>query len=77
MSLSLRRATIFVMAPNEADPPDYKWVMAWLAKWGSAVVVADYSTGGYEHTWDVEGPQEAIAEIPGGLLCASTWSGIS
>jgi len=49
-------------------------VHAWLAKWAGKVRVADYSTGGFEHVWDVEGPEEAIAELPSGWLCDSKWS---
>jgi len=49
-------------------------VRAWLKKWEGKVRVADYSTGGYEHLWDIEGPEEAIAELPKEWLCDSKWS---
>jgi hypothetical protein len=49
-------------------------VTAWLERWKPAVRVAGYSTGGWEHHWDVEGPEAAIAEVPARLLCASAWT---
>jgi hypothetical protein len=66
------RATIFVMHDEDSDDLDV--VTAWLEKWEGKVRVANHSTGGYEHIWDVEGPQEAIAELPKEWLADSKWS---
>ena len=64
-------------ASDFEDEPsgDYKWVIAWLERWKTVLRVANYSTGGWEHIWDIEAPEDAIAEVPNNLLCASEWSG--
>ncbi|MBA4217818.1 MAG: hypothetical protein IIA03_10775 [Proteobacteria bacterium] len=69
---SLKRITIYVDHVDSAG--DFDSVRAWLSKWEGQVRVHDYSTGGWEHTWDVEAPAEAVAELPEGWLCASAWS---
>jgi hypothetical protein len=69
----IQRATIFVTAPDEADPEDYKWVISWLERWQGQVIVAEYSTGGWENLWNVSGPQCAIQEVSEHLLCSSEW----
>ena len=66
------RATIYV--DHVESSKDFDFVEDWLKKWEGKVRVADYSTGGWEHTWDVEGPEEAILEIPTEWLCESKWS---
>ena len=66
------RATIFVEHVDDSD--DFDVVSAWLKKWEGKVRIENYSTGGFEHIWDVEGPEEAIAELPKEWLCESTWS---
>jgi hypothetical protein len=38
------------------------------------VRVVNYSSGGWEHLWNVEAPSEAVAEVPEHLLCESEWS---
>jgi hypothetical protein len=70
----IKRATIFVDHPDEGEPPELRWVIDWLKRWKQQVIVADYSTGGWELLWDVEGPEEAIGEIPGELRCGSEWA---
>jgi len=55
---------------------DHAWVLAWLKRWRLEVGIADYSSGGAEHIWDVYGPPEAMAEIPHHMKCASEWAGI-
>jgi hypothetical protein len=69
-----KRITIFSDYSDGELSADYKWVTAWLERWKPAVRVAGYSTGGWEHHWDVEGPEAAIAEVPARLLCASAWT---
>jgi len=49
--------------------------VGWFEKRGTEVVVVHYSTGGWEHIWDVFGPEVAIDEIPSHLLCSSEWAG--
>ncbi len=46
----------------------------WLEKWKGKVKVTSYSSGGWEHLWDIEGPSEAIAEVPERLNCYSQWA---
>ena len=70
------RATIFVNHPGDGPPPELLLVLEWFKRWEGKVRVADYSSGGWEHLWDVEGPTEAIDELPVELLCGSKWAGI-
>ena len=65
------RATIFVADRDDHPSDDYAWVEGWLRRRGAHVAVRGYSTGGYEHVWDVEGTQEALSEIPEDFLCHS------
>ncbi|WP_375699925.1 hypothetical protein [Pseudophaeobacter sp. TrK17] len=71
------RATIFAGDFDEHPSDDYVWVAAWLEKWGENIIVASYSTGGWEHIWNVSGPKDAIEEIPENLLCGSDWAGVT
>jgi hypothetical protein len=70
----LKRISIFVL--HNEDSRDFDWVHAWVLKWKRTdqLRVADYSTGGWEHCWDVETVPEAIAEVPEEFLCASEWA---
>ncbi len=70
----MRRITIFADDAGDEPSADVQWVRAWLERWQPRVRIADYSCGGWEHLWDVEGPPEAIAEVPTHLLCDSAWS---
>jgi hypothetical protein len=70
----LVRSTIYADDVGNEPSADYRWVAAWLERWRDVVRVADYSSGGWEHLWDVEGPPEAISEVPDHLLCGSAWS---
>jgi hypothetical protein len=75
----LRRITIFVLHHDDAgndDASHYAWVHAWIIKWKSQfqLTVVDYSSGGWEHSWDIEATQEAISEVPADYLCDSEWS---
>lgn len=74
MDSPLKRITIFVLDRDDKDSEEYLWVEKWLAKWGTTIHVAGYSTGGYEHIWDIEGPEDAISEVPNEFLCDSAWS---
>lgn len=58
----LRRITLFADDSGDEPSADYLWVEAWLKRWEGQVRVAHYSTGGWEHVWDVEAPA-ADAEI--------------
>jgi hypothetical protein len=69
---NMKKATIYVDHVDSSK--DFDFVQAWLKKWEGKVRVADYSTGGWEHTWDVEAPNEALSEIPSDWLCSSKWS---
>jgi hypothetical protein len=70
------RLTIFADDAGDLPSQDYLWVEAWLSRWAGIVVVAEYSSGGWEHLWNVEGPASAIAEVPSHLRCASDWAGL-
>lgn len=68
----LKRITIFVL--HHDDSADFDWVSAWLERWKGQVTIADYSSGGWEHLWDIEAPQAAVSEVPEDFLCSSAWS---
>jgi hypothetical protein len=63
------RASLCVDAPSAR----VQTIMSWLQKWRGEVTVAGYSTGGAEHYLDVEGPQEALDELPNYVLTSSQW----
>ena len=71
------KATIFAGDFDEHPSEEYSWVECWLEKWRESIVVAEYSSGGWEHIWNVLGPKEAIDEIRSDLLCGSDWAGIT
>ena len=66
--------SIFVM--HDDDPTDFNWVQAWIERWKlvDKLCIADYSTGGWEHYWDIEACADAVAEVPAEYLCASEWA---
>lgn len=69
---TMKRITIYV---DDVDSSaDFERVDSWLEKWKERVTVADYSSGGWEHCWDIEAPSEAVAEIPEEWLCSSEWA---
>ena len=70
----LRRLTIFADDAGDTPSEDVLWVHAWLERWKEKIHVADYSSGGWEHLWDVEGSEEAITEVPERLHCCSEWA---
>lgn len=70
--MTRKRITIYI---DHLDSSlNFEWMRSWLAKWCESVHVAKYSTGGWEHCWDLEAPIEAIAEIPEEWLCTSEWT---
>ncbi len=69
---ALKRITIYV--DHVDSSADFDWVRAWLSKWKGRVTVAHYSTGGWEHCWDVEATAKEAAEVPERFLCSSAWS---
>jgi hypothetical protein len=72
MQNEMKRITIFVMHGD--DETDYKAVLTWFEGWRDQVKEVEYSTGGWEHIWDVEASAEAIADLPKDFLCDSEWS---
>ena len=68
----MKKVTIYI--DHVDDDTDFIFMHEWLEKWKGSVRIEDYSTGGWEHTWDLEGPEEAIAEIPKDWHCASKWA---
>ena len=69
---TIKRITIYVDHDDSSD--DFDMVQAWLDKWKGQAIVSDYTTGGWEHCWDIEAPTEAVAEVPEDWLCASEWA---
>lgn len=71
----LKRISIFVGDFDDEPSADYLWVAAWLERWKHVLRVENYSSGGWEHIWDIEAPEAVVAEVPEHLFCASEWSG--
>jgi hypothetical protein len=71
--MGTRRATIYCDDIGQKRSAEFVLVQDWMKRWEGKVRVADYSSGGWEHIWDVEGPPEAINELPPELLCSSEW----
>ena len=67
------RATIVVSTdrPGEATA-----VEAWFAKWAARLTHRsdDQGCGCCVHVWDVEGPAEAVAELPAEVRSESEWT---
>jgi len=55
---TMKRITIYV--DHVDSSADFDRVEAWLKKWKNRIIVADYSTGGWGHCWDIEAPSEAV-----------------
>jgi hypothetical protein len=72
--VSIKRITVYIEDAGEEPSREFVWMQAWLARWVDQVRVADYSSGGWEHVWDLEGPQEAVEEVPAEWLCSSEWA---
>jgi hypothetical protein len=68
------RATLFVALIHPGGEEDYRWVQEWFARWGDRVRVERDSSSDPDFLCDIEGPAEAIAEIPVRMLCVSEWS---
>lgn len=72
MANEMKRITVFVMHGD--DDTAYKAAEAWFERWQDQVNLVEYSSGGWEHLWDVEASAEAIADLPENFLCDSEWS---
>ena len=72
MQNKTKHLTLFIMDGD--DDTDYELVEAWFKKWETEVNVVGYSTGGWEHLWDIEATPNAAASVPEGWLCSSEWS---
>ena len=68
----LLKASLYV--DDVDDSSDFLRVKGWLEKWGPTVTVRQYSTGGWEHCWNVEVPLQALFELPKAFFCASAWA---
>jgi hypothetical protein len=68
------RATIFVAIIGPDGDEDYRSVQLWFARWGDRVRIEKDCSSDPDFLCDVEGPPEAIAEIPERMLCSSRWS---
>lgn len=72
---NFKRITIYVDHVDSSD--DYDLMQGWLLRWQNIAKIENYSTGGWEHIWDIEAPIEAIEEIPKEWFCASDWTGFN
>ncbi|MBC2729754.1 hypothetical protein [Thiobacillus sp.] len=68
------RLKVSLYVDHVDDSSDFDKVNDWLARWGDKVTVKSYSTGGWEHCWDLLAPAEAVAELPAEWLCDSEWA---
>jgi hypothetical protein len=68
------RATNIVEIIDPDVEEDYRSVQLWFARWGDRVRIEKDSSSDPDFLCDVEGPAEAIAEIPERMLCGSRWS---
>ena len=72
MQNKVEHLTLFVMDGD--DDTDYKLALAWFDQWAAEVNVVDYSSGGWEHLWDIQATANAAASVPKDWLCDSEWS---
>ena len=58
------------------DPKEVAAVDAWFEKWGSALTreSEDFGCGCCVHIWQLEGPAEAIAELPPATISGDEWT---
>ena len=68
------RATIIVSVDN---PDEIRAVDDWFARWrdGLSHLSENERCGCCVNIWNVEGPPEAIAELPAGVCAESPWTG--
>lgn len=67
----MKKITLYV--DHDDKSTDFLVVKKWLEKWNGHVRISSYSTGGWEHIWNLEAPDEAISEVPVDWLCDSEW----
>jgi hypothetical protein len=69
----MARATVCVAVDSEEE---VQAAEAWFTKWRDRLdaVSGDSGCGCCVHMWDVEGPPEAIAEIPDSISADSPWT---
>jgi hypothetical protein len=72
--MNKKRITVYI--DHVDDSSDFEFMAAWLVKWKSSLHIENYSSGGWEHIWDLEVPLKAVEEIPNNWLCSSEWAGI-
>jgi len=73
---AIGRLTIFADDAGNAMSADAAWVFAWLEQNNGAVEICEYSSGGYEHLWNVKGTEHILEQVPERLQCGSEWSGL-
>lgn len=64
---NMKKVTIYI--DHVDDDKDFIFMHKWFEKWKDSVRIENYSSGGWEHIWDIEGSEEAIAEIPKEWIC--------
>jgi hypothetical protein len=62
-----------IMAMTYDGPEQLRWVRNWLKRWEGKVHVVRHAADNV-FTWDVEGPADAIAEVPDDLQVLTPWS---
>jgi hypothetical protein len=69
----MTRATILAMVDNEGE---YELAGAWIERWRDRMSVCPDEPGGClccVASWDVDAPDEALAELPQSMLAGSDW----
>jgi hypothetical protein len=69
----MARATIIASADCQGE---FESAQRWFREWWEALAVAteNYGCQCCLHIWDVEGPQEAVDDIPHTLRSCSAWA---
>lgn len=69
----LNRATIFYDQPGREERSDLRLIHQWCERWESQCRISIYGRDGWI-LWDIEGPSQAIAELPTEVLSDSGWA---
>jgi len=69
----MKRATICA----DTDTPDRQAVLDWLSKWQGKLGYCspNEGCGCCIDLYNLEAPEEALAELPANVFCASEWAG--
>ena len=68
----MKKLTIYI--DHVDDDTDFQFMLNFLERWKSEVRIENYSSGGWEHIWNLEGPENILSEIPEDWHCSSDWA---